>query len=84
MATFTYTLVVNSTASTSATFTPAPGPFNAPVAPGTVVGSVTVLPGGWSGVLTVDPPFAMSGNNVVVGPTALTAGNFAISGSATP
>jgi hypothetical protein len=84
MSTFNFTLVVNSPASTSVTFTPATGPFVAPLAAGTVVGSVAVLPTTWSGVISVSAPFSMAGNNVVVGSTALAAGSYNGTGSATP
>ena len=84
MAAFTYTLVISGTASTSAVFMPVTTPFAAPVPPGTVVGNVVVQPAGWSGVLTVDAPFSMNGNAVVVGPVALQAGSYSITGAATP
>jgi hypothetical protein len=84
MAAFSYTLVINGQASTSAVFTPVSTPLQAPVAPGTVVGNVVVQPAGWSGVLTVDAPFSMQGNAVVVGPAPLQAGSYSITGAATP
>ena len=84
MAAFTYTLVVSGSAATSAVFTPTATPLTAPVPPGTVVGSVEVEPDTWSGVLTVDAPFAMQGHNVVVGPQPLQAGSHSIHGMATP
>ena len=84
MAAFSYTLVVNGVPSTSAVFTPVTTPLQAPVAPGTVVGNVVVQPGNWSGVLTVEPPFATQGLAIVVGPVPLQAGSYSITGAATP
>ena len=84
MANFTFTFVVTGEVATSATFTAATGPFTAPVAPGTVVGTVTVLPANWSGLITVNAPFAMNGKNVVIGSTALASGSYTINGSALP
>lgn len=87
MATFSITLVVSGGAvhATSALFTPAPGPFIAPLAPGTVVGTVKVEPANWSGVISVDDPFTMQGMSVVVGPDGpLEAGTYEANGLATP
>ncbi len=84
MATFSFTVVVNGPASASLVFTPVQTAFTSPVPAGTVVGSVAVGPPDWSGVLSVDGPFVMIGNNVVVGDVPLTAGTYAMSGTATP
>ncbi len=84
MATFSITLVVHSAPSVSATFIPEACQFDAPVAPGTVVGTVDVDPPEWSGIITVDAPFSMMGNNVVVGPIPLAMGTYMASGVATP
>lgn len=69
MSTTNFTIVVSSAASTSITFTPAAGPFVAPVPAGTIVGSVVVAPATWSGVVTLGgvdaADFSMSGLNVV-------------------
>lgn len=45
--TISYTIL--SDPAVSATFTPAPGPFNAPLPAGTVIGSIAVLPSDWNG-----------------------------------
>lgn len=63
--------------SVPANFTAAPGPFFAPLASGTVVGSVT-----GAGTFTVNAPFAMSGSNIVVGASPLAAATYTISGAA--
>jgi hypothetical protein len=84
MAAFTYTLVISGAVSTSAVFTPTVEELIPPVKSGTIVGSVVVEPVDWSGVLTVDAPFAMEGNKVVVGPTPLEADTYEISGRSTP
>lgn len=84
MAQFQYTLIVTTTPSTAATFTPSGGPFHEPVAPGTMIGVVSVEPPTWNGVIAVNAPFAMSGKNVVVGPTPLAAGTYSISGHTDP
>ena len=53
-----FTIVINSPAETSATWSPAvdgsgaPVVFTAPVAQGTVFGSITVQPSNWNGVFT--------------------------------
>lgn len=44
---------VVSTPATSVTFTPASGPFVAPLADGTVLGQLAVLPAAWNGTLTI-------------------------------
>ena len=84
MAHYTYTLIIQGVAAESATFVPLAGALTAPVPPGTAIGRVDVLPATWNGVLTVNTPFAMSGRNVVVGPTPLAAGTYQITGDATP
>lgn len=86
MATFSVTVVVagGTVPATSATFIPAAGPFSEPVAPGTVVGAVTVTPANWSGVITIDAPFTMQGTSVVVGASPLAAGTYEADGLATP
>lgn len=84
MSTFTYVLTVTAADSTSATFTPAQAKFAAPVAPGTVIGTVSVEPSDWNGLVVVGAPFAMSGMNVVVGAAPLAAGVYSISGNSVP
>lgn len=51
-ASFTVTWVINSPAATAAVFTPAPGPFDAPLAAGTLLGTVAITPTDWSGSFT--------------------------------
>lgn len=83
---FVYTLVISGGAeSTLATFIPVEHPLPAPVASGTVVGMVEVEPSNWSGIITVEMPFSMQGNNVVVAEgQELTEGSYTIAGEATP
>jgi hypothetical protein len=63
----------------------------APLAAGTVICGISVMPSGWQGAFTLTQSgpqsnaFAISGTNLVVGGQALTvAGSYAISLTATP
>jgi hypothetical protein len=69
-------IVFQGSPSTSITC-PIAGPFTVPVAAGTQICAITVAPAGWQGALTLSgadaAAFAISGSNLVVGPTAITA-----------
>lgn len=82
------TITVTSTPSTAVTFTAAASGFVAPVAPGTILGSVAVTPSTWSGTLSLTgtnaSSVAVSGTNIVVGATALSAGSYTFTIDATP
>lgn len=64
MSAVNYAVVINSPASTSITFTPA-GPFTAPVAAGTVLGTFTVSPAGWSGTVSPSAEVPSGSCNIV-------------------
>lgn len=85
-ATTTMTIVVNSPNSTTVTCTP--GTLTAPVAAGVTICPISIAPAGWSGVLSLSGTdaarFALSGTNLVVGGTALTAGSYSVIITATP
>lgn len=61
---FTVTWVINSPGAQAANFTPAAGPFTAPLASGTLLGTVTITPSDWSGSFT--PTGAQAADLVVV------------------
>lgn len=74
---------------TAITFTPINPEPQLPVASGTVVGTISVTPAGWSGTLTLSGSdgglLAISGTNVVVGSAALTqARSYSFGITATP
>lgn len=89
--TVTLSIVINSAASTSVTCTPASG-LVAPLAAGTELCPITVVPSGWSGTLALSganaSEFAISsgtsGEELVVGSTALSAGTYSVTITATP
>ncbi len=83
-------VIVNSTpvvTSTSISCTPT-STFIAPLAAGAAICSANISPSNWQGVLTltgVDASFfALSGSNLVVGPTALAARAYSITLTSTP
>ena len=82
----TVSIVINSPASTSVSCSP--GTLTAPVAANTVVCPISVVPSGWSGALTLSgtnaSSFALSGTNLVVGASALSAGTYSVTITATP
>src|SRR5437762_5675276 len=69
-------IVFQGSPSTSVTC-PIAGPFPVPTAAGTVICPITVAPAGWQGALTLSgtdaAAFTISGNNLVVGASAITA-----------
>ncbi|MGH7158830.1 MAG: hypothetical protein ACREFS_01965 [Acetobacteraceae bacterium] len=89
--TVTLSIVINSSASTSVTCSPASG-FVSPLAGGTEICPITVAPTGWSGSLSLSgtnaSDFAIasgtSGQELVVGSTALAAGSYSVTITATP
>lgn len=80
-ATDNLSIIINSPPSTSVTcpiaYPTGQTAFVSPVAAGTKIASCSVLPSTWSGVLVLSGPdvslFALSGQDVVVGSTPLTA-----------
>lgn len=88
MATTNVTITVNSPASTSVTFTASQSSWTAPVAPATVIGSMAVGPAGWGGTLSLSgsnaSSFAVAGSDLVVGSTALAAGSYSLTITASP
>jgi hypothetical protein len=83
-------LVINSSGSTSITFTPV-GPFMEPVAQGTVLGIFSVTPTGWSGTVVISGADAASVVlNMVAGvPTlaaaaVLSAGTYNLTATSSP
>lgn len=92
-ATATLTIVINGPSSTSVTCTTASGTtFTAPLAAGSQICPITVAPSGWSGSLALSgmnaSDFAISsgtsGQELVVGSTALNAGTYSVTITATP
>lgn len=85
-ATTTLSIVINSPASTGVTCSP--GTLTAPLAAGFVVCPITIAPSGWSGALALSgsnaSSFALSGSNLIVGPTSLSAGTYSVTITATP
>lgn len=83
---FSGTINVTAAKSKTATFIAAAETFDAPVAPGTIVGHVEVDPPGWKGTLTVNQPFVVpqNTNNIAVGTVQLAEGEYTVSGSADP
>ena len=70
---------------TAASFLPTGTTFTEPLPPGAVVGSVIVSPPTWVGIISVDFPFDMSGNSVIVGGTVpLPADTYPVTGSVFP
>ena len=96
MATLSLVLTINSPASTGITFTPV-SPFTGsgtsfstttePIASGVTVGSFSVAPAGWQGVLSLSgaqsSSFTLSGLSLVTA-AALPTGQFAVTVTATP
>lgn len=85
--TSTFTIVINGPLSTSITCTPSA--LTAPVAPGTIICPLVVSPTGWSGLFSPltganASSFSLSGSNLVVGSTALAAGSYSVTVTATP
>lgn len=89
---FSVTFVVNGPNATGGSCLAA-GAFISPVAPGTVICPITITPSTWSGTLTLGGADASlvaiassgSGNNLVVGSTALTQNrSYAITITASP
>jgi hypothetical protein len=89
-ATLSLTIVINGPNST--TVTCPLGTYTAPLAAGALICPITVAPSGWSGTLGLSGAnagsFAISsgtgGQQLVVGPTVLNAGSYAVTLTATP
>lgn len=85
-ATTNLSIIINSPPSTTVTCTL--GTYTAPLAAGSVICPITVTPSGWSGALTLSgtsaSSFALSGSNLVVGSSALNAGTYSVTITATP
>ena len=62
--------------------------LTAPVAAGTVICPIAVVPSGWTGVFTLSganaASFALSGSTLVVGASPLAAGSYSVTITATP
>lgn len=62
--------------------------YSAPLAIGSQICAITVTPSNWTGTLTLSgtnaSSFALSGTNLVVDGTALVAGTYAVTITATP
>ncbi len=95
MAAISLVIAVSSPISTTLTFTPA-APFTGsgtsfsavgPIAAGVTVGTVSVVPAGWSGVLTLSgqqaASFSIAGLNLVTA-AALASGSYGVTITATP
>lgn len=87
-------IVINSPASTSLTFTPG-GPFTAPVASGTVLGTFAVAPAGWSGSVALSAFTGLAtGSNLSIvnnagvlqleAAASLAAGSYGLTATASP
>ncbi len=85
MATQTITIVVGSAPSAAISFTPAQPSFAAPVPAGTLLGTLSVLPSGWSGTLSIsgDGSVFLSGLQLIAA-TTLNAGSYTVLVTATP
>jgi hypothetical protein len=85
-ATTTVSIVINSP--TSTTVTCPLTTYTAPLAAGSTICAIAVAPNGWSGALALSgtnaSSFALSGSNLVVGSTALAAGTYSATITATP
>jgi hypothetical protein len=85
-ATTTLSIIINSP--TSTTVTCPMTTYTAPLATGSVICPITVAPSGWSGALALSgasaSSFALSASNLVVGSTALPAGTYSVTVTATP
>jgi hypothetical protein len=85
-ATTTLSIIINSP--TSTTVTCPLTTYTAPLAAGSVICPIAVAPSGWSGALALSgtsaSSFALSASNLVVGSTALQAGTYSVTISATP
>jgi hypothetical protein len=86
-ATTTVSIIINSSTSTALACTP-PTTLAAPLAAGTVICPLAITPTGWSGALALSgtnaSSFALSGSNLIVGATALAAGSYSVTITATP
>ena len=86
-ATTSLSIVINSPASTSVTC-PLASSYTAPLAAGSTICTISVAPAGWSGALALSgtnaSSFALSGSSLVVGSTALAAGTYSVTITATP
>ena len=80
-------IIVGGTGSTSVACTPLTT-LTAPVAAGTLICPIAVVPSGWTGVFTLSganaTSFALSGSTLVVGATPLAAGSYSVTITATP
>lgn len=85
MASVNITVVINSPPSTSVVFTAAQPSFTAPVPAGTVIGTLSVEPAGWSGAVSLSGNAALALNGLqVVAAVDLAAGSYNASANATP
>ena len=79
-------IVINSPPSTAVTC-PLTS-YTAPLAAGSVVCTISVVPAGWSGALALSgtsaSSFVLNGTNLVVGATPLAAGTYSVTITATP
>ena len=90
MTSATFTIIISSALSTSVTVTPVAG-LTAPVAAGTVVANIAVLPAGWTGGVTLSganaSSFAIGGtspNYTIVAAAVLAAGSYSATVTVTP
>jgi hypothetical protein len=85
-ATTALSIIINSPTSTAVTCPMTT--YTAPLAAGSVVCPITIAPSGWSGALALSgvnaSSFALSASNLVVGSTALPAGTYSVTVTATP
>ena len=86
-ATTSRSIPIKSPASTSVTC-PLAASYTAPLAAGSKDCTISVAPAGWSSARALSgthaSSFALSGSNLVVGSTALAAGTYAVTITATP
>jgi len=79
-------IIINSPASTSVTCTL--GTYTAPLAAGSTICPIVIAPAGWSGALALSgtnaSSFSLNGSNLVVGSSALGAGTYSVTITATP
>lgn len=82
------TITVTSAASTAVSCNGLASSLAAPVAAGAFLCSIGVAPSGWTGTLSLSganaSSFAISGSGLYVGATALGAGSYAVTITATP
>lgn len=83
----TLSIVINGPASTVVSC-PLAATYTAPLSAGSVVCAIGISPSSWSGVLALSGTsagsFALSGQQLVVGSTALPAGSYSVTITATP